>query len=308
MKTKSHFRLARAVALVALGFVTAACSNSSNPSATAASVAKGQPTVVIGSANFPENEVLANIYADGLRAKGVPVSNHLDIGSRELYYPLLKQGQISLIPEYNGSLLEYLDVRSTATTTEAVDRGLNATLPPSLEILVPAPAEDGNALAVTPATAARYHLDTIGSLVAAASQLVVGGPPEFETRSIGLPGLARAYGMHFKQFIPLDESGPLTSKALEDGTVQASLVFTTTPFIIKNHLVVLSDPGHYYAAQNVVPLIARSAATPLVVRTLNAISAHLDTRKLTQLDDEVQNQHMDASTVAKQFLHQAGLA
>jgi osmoprotectant transport system substrate-binding protein len=114
--------------------------------------------------------------------------------------------------------------------------------------------------------------------------------------------------MHFKQFIPLDESGPLTSKALEDGTVQASLVFTTTPFIIKNHLVVLSDPGHYYAAQNVVPLIARSAATPLVVRTLNAISAHLDTRTLTQLDDEVQNQHMDASTVAKQFLHQAGLA
>lgn len=311
MRTKLYFRSARVVALAALALVTAACSHSANPlttTSTHASGTKAQPTVVIGSANFPENDILADIYADGLRSKGVPVSTHLDIGSRELYYPLIKQGQISLIPEYNGSLLEYLDVSSTATATSAVDQDLGRILPHSLEILSPAPAQDGNALAVTAATAARYHLTTIASLKRVASQLVIGGPPEFATRSIGVPGLARAFGMHFKQFIPLDESGPLTIKALSGDTVQVALVFTTTPFIVDDHLVVLSDPSHYYAAQNVVPLISRSVATPLVVKTLDAISARLTTRTLTQLDDKVQNQHLDANTVAEQFLHQAGLA
>jgi osmoprotectant transport system substrate-binding protein len=309
MRTRLHLRVARVLAMAGLG-LAAACSHSANPltaTTTGVSGGKVQPTVVIGSANFPENDILADIYADGLQAKGVPVSTHLDIGSRELYYPLIKQGQISLIPEYNGSLLEYLDVHSTATSTQAVDQGLGKILPHSLEILAPAPAQDGNALAVTSQTAAHYHLTTVASLARVASQLVIGGPPEFATRSIGVPGLARAYGMHFKQFVPLDESGPLTIKALSDGSVQVALVFTTTPFIVADHLVVLSDPGHYYAAQNVVPLISRSVATPLVVKTLDAISARLNTQIVTQLDDKVQNQHQDANTVAEQFLHQVGL-
>lgn len=307
VRTKRPPRSARLVALACLALVATACSRSGNPLATSPgagrpSGAKGQPTVVIGSANFPENEIVADIYADALRARGVPVRTHLDIGSRELYYPLIKQGQISLIPEYSGSLLEYLDVHSTAASTQAVDAGLGAILPKTLEVLAPAPAQDGNALAVTRATAARYHLSTIASLAPVAMHLVIGGPPEFATRSIGLPGLARTFGMHFKRFIPLDESGPLTIKALEDGTVQVSLVFTTSPFIATDHLVVLSDPGNYYAAQNVIPLINRSVATPRVVQTLDAVSGRLSTSALIHLDDEVQNQHVDANTVAEGFL------
>lgn len=303
-------KLALSATALGLLFATAACSSSGNPLAAKTSPTPGiggQPTVVVGSANFPENEILADIYADALRARGVPVRTHLDIGSRELYYPLIEHGQISLIPEYNGSLLEYLDVHSTAASTSAVDQALAAILPHSLEVLAPAPGQDGNALAVTPATAARYHLTTLASLAAQASKLVVGGPPEFATRSIGLPGLARAFGIHFKHFVPLDESGPLTIKALQDGTVQVALVFTTTPFITADHLTVLTDPTNYYAAQNVVPLIDRSVATPLVVRTLDAVSAQLTTSAIIRMDDAVQNLHADASAVAEQFVQQAGL-
>jgi osmoprotectant transport system substrate-binding protein len=311
MNKNRYPRLAWAATAVVMVFAAAACSRSGNPLAAKSSPqpgTKGQPTVTIGSANFPENEILADIYADVLRDHGVPVTTHLDIGTRELYYPLIEHGQISLIPEYNGSLLEFLDVKSTAASTQAVDQALSSILPHSLEVLDPSPAQDGNALAVTAATAARYHLSTIASLTPVAGQLVIGGPAEFATRSIGLPGLAHSFGMHFKHFIPLDESGPLTIKALEQGTVQVALVFTTTPFITADHLVVLSDPTHYYAAQNVIPLINRAVATPLVVRTLDAVSAKLTTNDVIRLDDEVQNQHLDASVVAQQFVRQAGLS
>jgi osmoprotectant transport system substrate-binding protein len=298
--------------LVALITASAACSTATVALASSAAIAADraarQPTVVIGSANFPENEVLADIYAGALEGRGVPVSTHLDIGSREIYYPLLKQGQISLVPEYNGSLLEFLDPESKASSTSAVDGALRDLLPSSLEVLAPSPAQDANALAVTAATASRYRLTTIASLKPVAGRLVVGGSPEFATRAIGLPGLARRYGLHFKSFIPLDESGPLTFKALQEGTIQVALVFTTAPLIVKDHLAVLSDPGHYYAAQNVVPLVNRSVDTPLVRNVLDAVSAHLDTTALAHLDAEVQDQHQDPAAVADDFLGQSGVS
>jgi osmoprotectant transport system substrate-binding protein len=311
-KRRHHLPLLASLRLAALIAAGAACSSatiavSSSPS-SASGRAAGQPTVVIGSANFPENEVLAEIYAGALEARGVRVSTHLDIGSREIYYPLLKRGQISLVPEYNGTLLEFLDPESKATSTNAVDRALGRTLPSSLQALAPSPAQDANALAVTPATASHYRLTTIASLKPVAGRLVVGGSPEFATRAIGLPGLAQRYGLHFKSFIPLDESGPLTFKALQEGTIQVALVFTTAPSIVQDRLVVLSDPGHYYAAQNVVPLINRSVATPLVRNVLGAVSARLDTTTLARLDADVQDQHQDPDAVAEEFLRQSGMS
>jgi osmoprotectant transport system substrate-binding protein len=309
LKPKQHLSTFAPVRLAAFVAAAVACSTwavalpSSLASASGRTV--GQPTVVIGSANFPENEVLADIYAGALEARGVRVSTHLDIGSREIYYPLVKQGQISLVPEYNGTLLEFLDPQSKASSTSAVDGALGRALPSTLEVLAPSPAQDANALAVTAATAARYRLTTIASLKPVASRLVVGGSPEFATRAIGLPGLARRYGLHFKSFIPLDESGPLTFKALQEGTIQVALVFTTAPLIGQDRLVVLSDPGHYYAAQNVVPLINRSVATALVRNVLDAVSARLDTTTLARLDAEVQDQHQDPGAVAEEFLHQS---
>jgi osmoprotectant transport system substrate-binding protein len=298
--------------LAALLATAAACSTatvalSSNP-ASASGRAAGQPAIIIGSANFPENEVLADIYAGALETKGLRVSTHVGIGSREIYYPLVKQGQISLVPEYNGTLLEFLDPQSKASSTSAVDGALRRALPSSLEVLAPSRAQDANALAVTAATASRYGLHTIASLEPVAGRLVVGGSPEFATRAIGLPGLARAYGLHFKSFIPLDESGPLTFKALQEGTIQVALVFTTSPPIAQDHLVVLSDPGHYYAAQNVVPLINRSVATRLVRNVLDAVSGRLGTTTLARLDAEVQDQHQDPDAVAEEFLRQLGMS
>lgn len=306
--------LKRAVATglaVTAGLALAACgssggskSSSSNP--LSSSTSKG--TVVVGSANFPENELLAQIYSTALAAKGVKVTNKFNIGAREAYYPQLESGAITVIPEYNGALLSTsVDKTSTASTTAEVDAALQAKLPSSLEILTPSAAQDKDSVTVTKAFAAKHHLTSISDLTPVAKTMVIGGPPEFKTRTDGLVGLAKNYGLHFKSFDPLDESGPITLAALKDGKVQAADVFTTTPQIITDHLVALADPKFNFAAQNVLPLVYKKGVNSTVVSTLNAISAKLTTAALLQMDKAIILDHADYSTVATGWLNAVGL-
>lgn len=141
-----------------------------------------------------------------------------------------------------------------------------------------------------------------------ASTLVLGGPPEFETRPDGLPGLAQDYGVTFGQFRKLDAGGPLTINALKNGQIDAADIFTTDPSIAANGFVVLQDPKNLYAAQNVLPLINTAKATPGVRAVLNAVSAKLTTSDLITLNEEVINAKQDPAVAAKQWLTGKGLA
>ena len=283
---------------------TSASGGASNPLGGAA--ASG--TVVIGSANFPENELLAEVYALALQKKGVKVTTKLNIGAREVYYPQVKSGAITIIPEYNGTLLTVeADPTSTAKTTAEVDAALAAKLPSTLTVLNPAPAQDSDSITVTAATAAKYHLKSIADLKPYASTMVLGGPPEFKTRSDGIAGLKANYGLTFKSFDPLDTSGPITLSALTGGKVQAADVFTTTPQIISDKLVSLADPKFNFAAQNVIPLIYKPALTPTISATLNEISAKLTTSALLQMDNAVITDKANYTTVAEGFLQSIGM-
>jgi osmoprotectant transport system substrate-binding protein len=299
---------------VTAGLALAACgssgggstssSSSSNPLAGGGS--KG--TVVVGSANFPEDQLLAQIYIEALQAKGVKVTPKLNIGSREVYYPQIKNGTITILPEYNGALLTTsVDTSSKAATTQQVNDALKAKLPSSLEILNSSPAQDKDSVTVTQATAKRYHLKSISDLKPVAKNLVIGGPSEFKTRTDGLVGLKRNYGLSFKSFSPLDESGPVTLKALTSGKVQAADVFTTTPQIITDKLVALADPKFNFAAQNVTPLVNKKGVNPTIVNTLNAISAKLTTASLLSMDKQIIINHANYNTVASNWLKQNGL-
>ncbi len=313
--------------VVALAAVTACSSSSSSsstsassPASTAASTAASSAsnplssgaasgTVVIGSANFPENEVLAEVYALALQAKGVKVSTKLNIGAREVYYPQVEKGAITIIPEYNGTLLSVeVDKTSTAKSTADVDTALAAGLPSTLTVLDPAAAQDSDSITVTAATAAKYHLTSIADLKPYAASMVLGAPPEFKTRSDGIAGLKATYGLTFKSFDPLDESGPITLAALTGGKVQAADVFTTTPQIVSDKLVSLTDPKFNFAAQNVIPLVYKPAVTPTITATLNAVSAKLTTAALLQLDIAVITNKEDYTTAAQQWLQSAGLS
>jgi osmoprotectant transport system substrate-binding protein len=293
--------VAAAISAVALS----SCS-SSHKAATTSPTTTATPPIVIGSANFPENEVLADIYADALRAAGVQVTTKLDIGSREVYFQEMENGTLNVFPEYNGALLDYLDPNSTASSTGDVDSALATALPSSLEALNPAAAEDSDSVTVTSAFAQAHNLKTIADLKAIESQVTIGAAPEFATREEGLLGLQRIYGLTLK-FKPLDESGPLTIAALLDGTIQAGDIYTTDPSVAKYHFVALADPLHLFAAQNVIPIINKNVATSTVVNTLNSISGVLTTADLVQLVGAVENDHVDAATVAGQFVSQEHL-
>jgi osmoprotectant transport system substrate-binding protein len=296
---------------------SAASSSSSSSSSSGSGGSGGNPlasgggsgSVVVGSANFPEDELLAEIYAQALQAKGVKVTTKLNIGAREVYYPQVKSGAISIIPEYNGELLTTeVDPSSSAKTTAQVDAALTAKLPSTLTVLAPAPAIDSDSVTVTQATANRYHLKSIADLKPYAKNMVFGGPPEFKTRIDGIKGLQRNYGLTFKGFDPLDESGPITLSALTSGKVQAADVFTTTPQILTDHLVPLTDPKANFAAQNVIPLVYKPALTATIKTTLNAVSAKLTTQALLQMDNAAVAQHANYSTVAQGFLKAEGLS
>jgi osmoprotectant transport system substrate-binding protein len=287
---------------------TSASAAASSSGANPLSGGAASGTVVIGSANFPENEVLAEVYALALQKAGVKVSTKLNIGSREVYYPQVQKGAITIIPEYNGTLLSVeVDKTSTAKTTADVDAALAAKLPSTMTVLNPAPAQDSDSIAVTQATAAKYNLKSIADLKSVTSQFVLGGPPEFKTRTDGVIGLKSVYGLTFKGFDPLDESGPITLAALTSGKVQAADVFTTTPQIISDKLVSLTDPKNLFAAQNVIPLVYKPALTPTISSTLNAVDAKLTTSALLALDVKVIVDKEGYTTAAQQWLQSVGL-
>jgi osmoprotectant transport system substrate-binding protein len=305
--TSTPMRRAAALGLAATAALAlTACGSSSPKSPLSSKTSKG--SVVIGSANFPENELLAEIYSLALTAKGVKVTDKFNIGSREVYYPELQKGAVTIIPEYNGALLTTsVDTTSTAATTTQVNAALTADLPKTLEILNSSSAQDSDSVTVTQAFAKAHNLTTIAQLKPLASSMIFGGPPEFKTRADGLAGLKKNYGLVFKGFEALDESGPITLAALQDGKVQAADVFTTTPQIITDHLVSLSDPKFNFAAQNVTPLVYKPAMNATIIDTLNAISADLTTAGLLAIDKAVILDHDSYAAVAAGWLKAEGL-
>jgi osmoprotectant transport system substrate-binding protein len=248
--------------------------------------------VVIGSFDFPESEVLAEIYGQALRAKGIPVQMELDLGPRELVEPALLRGLIRLVPEYQGSAVDFFTRGSSASgdptaTHDSLVRALAGT---NAVALRSAPGQDANAFAVTGATADRYGLRRISDLAPVASRLVLGGPPECPQRQLCLRGLESRYGLRFRRFVPLDTGGSLTVSALTGGDVDVALVFTTDPAIAEPGYRLLEDDRQLEPSENVTPVVSRSLLALYGSRLsepLDAVSAELTTDQLTALNGAV---------------------
>ncbi|GAA4114232.1 ABC transporter substrate-binding protein [Enteractinococcus coprophilus] len=265
--------------------VLTACSNPNTAAQDNIDEAAGAAeSVSIGSANFPESEIISEIYAQALEAQGFEVDRHFQIGAREVYLPALENGEIDLIPEYTGNLLSYLDPDTTATSAETIEAELQEALPDALDILDPALAENKDSLNVTPEFAAEHDLTSIGDL-AELDQVRLAANPEFAERSYGLPGMEELYGVTDVEFTAIsDGGGPATVQALLDGTVDVADIYTTTPAIEEHNLVTLEDPEQMIAAQYVLPVIRTEAMNEQVVDTLNEVSAALTTKSLSQMN------------------------
>jgi osmoprotectant transport system substrate-binding protein len=316
VSTKNLTRFAVPAAAILAASALAGCSSSSSSSGGSPLAPKSSSgSVVVGSDNFPESVLLADIYGQALAAKGIKVSYNLNIGSREVTYNLVKSGSLTLKPEYNGALLSYLDKTAAQTSASEVDSAITAKLPSNLEILSPSTAQDNDTLTLSKHEAASLGLTkgaTISDFITKLNgkSITIGSSPEFQTRTQGLVGLENVYGLKASQvsYKSLDAGGPLTEKALTSGEVDAGDLFTTDPTISQGGLVTLVDNKNIFGVQNVLPLINKSALSQTGIDALNAVDAKLDSSTLLQLDTEVQVNKQDPLTVANGYLKAIGLS
>ncbi|MGZ4524867.1 MAG: ABC transporter substrate-binding protein [Mycobacterium sp.] len=303
-------RVRSAIARAAVGLATmcviAACSNSDPLGAQT----RDPKSIVVGSADFPESEIIAEIYAEALQANGFDVGRRMGIGSRETYIPALKDHSIDLVPEYIGNLLLYFAPESTATMLDAVEVELDSRLPGDLSILTPAPASDTDTVTVTSATAASWHLETIRDLAAHSPEVKFGASSAFQTRPAGMPGLKRKYGLDISpgNFVAIEDGGgAVTVRALLEGRVTAADIYSTSPAIPQSHLVVLADPDHNFLAGNIVPLVNSQKRSDRLKDVLDAVSVKLTSPGVAALNALVTgNSGMDPSQAARNWVQDNG--
>lgn len=288
--------------VAALGL--SAC-GSGDPLASGSASADGAGgTLVVGSADFSESVVLAEIYAGALRAKGIDASTKTNIGSREIYLKALEDGSIQVVPEYTGALTLYYDQTFAKTDADEVYDALKASLPANLTVLEKSAAEDNDSIVVTADTAKSLGVTTLSELGGKSGDLVLGAPPEFASRAQGIPGLEKTYGVTFRDFVPL--KGQALVSALKNGQVQAANIFSTDPAIAVNGFVPLQDDLRLFGSQNVVPLVVKDRA-PQVQPVLDAVSAKLTTAELTNLLKATDVDKSDPKMVAADWLKANGL-
>jgi osmoprotectant transport system substrate-binding protein len=242
-----------------------------------------RPTIQLASFDFPESEILGELYGQALRQHGFPVEPVVQLGAREVVAPAL---------EHLGSALNFLNDRDRVATA---DPGLTharleqAFAPRGVSVLAYAPAVDRNGFVVTGQMARTRGLEKLSDLAPIASQLALGGPPECPQRPLCLRGLQDVYKLKFARFEAMP-SRTVTAAALETGEIDVGMIDTTDPNLVKHDLVQLEDDRDLQPADNVVPVVRREvldAYGPPLVRLLNAVSARLTTIELTRLNLQV---------------------
>jgi osmoprotectant transport system substrate-binding protein len=155
--------------------------------------------LVVGSANFAESEITAELYAQALESAGGTVEKKLQFGARDAYIPALLSGELDIVPEFVGTLAYFFDpeaaVSSDLDASLEVARGLAEA--EGITLLEPAPADSVNTFVVTQETADEYDLTTVSDLATVTDPLVLGGPPECPERPLCLQGLIDTYGLKF---------------------------------------------------------------------------------------------------------------
>lgn len=279
--------IGRSLALGLVLCMTAACSGSDDAvSDSGEDQVSRSADVIVASFDFPESELVAEIYAQALESEGLEVRRELTLGPRELVVPAFRQGHVDVVPEYLGTALRAADPETpvdlsdrTAVTSALAD----AVATWDAAILEPAPAQNQNGLVVTSATAQRYGLEAVSDLTARADTMTLGGPPECATRRHCLQGLADTYGLHFEDFTPLARAEHVV-RALEEGVVDVGVLFTTDGVLAPGDLVLLADDRHLQPVENLVPMVRRAVVDgeqgPRLAATLDAVSAQLTTESL----------------------------
>lgn len=318
--TTFRTHLTRSLAALAAGAMLLGACGSDSTSSTTAPAGSGAPTasgapatptkVVVGAADFPESQLLAEIYTLALQRAGVDATSTDPLGSRELYYPAIRDGEIDLLPEYTNALLTFVRAQGGDQPTEAPSSpmtiddqvaALREILPSALTVTAASSAEDKDVIVCRADVADRLGIANLSDLAAHAGEITLGAPPEFETRTpFGVKGFHDVLGATFKAFIPLKIAQ--VADSLSAGVIDCGNLFSTMSVITTAGFVALDDDQTLVPHEAVVPLIATRVAAPEVTAVLDDVSARLDTPALTALMVRIEVDKLGFDVVAKEFL------
>jgi osmoprotectant transport system substrate-binding protein len=301
MRGKWNWRRVLLSGLALLVALSAAMTAEARSSRAATTTRAAAPTIIVGSKNFTEEYVLAQLYAQALKNAGLNATYKGSFGSTELAHVALTSGKITMYPEYTGTdLTVAFGVKSPPKSASAVYKMMKSKEAAKGYVVTnPTPFQDVDAIAVTKATAKKYGLKTVADLKKIPN-VNIGAFPEFRTREQGLPGLQKTYGLtnlNFKPFATIP-----VYKGLDTGSILAADVFTTDWQLGSGKYVVLTDTKHLFGFQQVAMIIKKSAATSQVVATINKVSKLLTTDAMIALNKAAGQQQIDPAKVAATFL------
>ena len=282
-----------------------ACALAVSGCAPPADVAELPPPLVVGSFDFPESRVLAQVYGQAVRSSQQEVRIEEALGPREVVLPALREGQLDVVPEYVGGLAEAVAPVLLAGDSLLPDLTAVLAQQEDLVLLEPSPAENTNVLVVTRKTAQRLGLRRTSDLLPHDGALALGGPPECGERPYCAAGYRTRYGLVFARFVPLDVGGPVTLRALREGSVDVVVLFSSDPALLDPDLVVLEDDRHLQPPQNIVPAVRRDRLDPEVQRQLDRVSQALTQEALQHLNE--QTLAVGTEEAARQWLLEQGL-
>jgi osmoprotectant transport system substrate-binding protein len=322
---KTRLRTAMAVLFaLALTLGVAACGSSDDDSssteaseggggAIVSNPDNGKVSLTIGSKNFPEQEILGEIYAQALAAAGYKVKTDLNFGPEIVALRAVKSGQISGYPEYASTALtsffglEPEDVPADAQG--AYEKAKAEFEKEGLTAFPPTPFASANAVGTLKTTAEKYGLETISDLEGQSEKLTLYGSPECRQRIDCLAGLEKYYGLKFKSFKPVDIG--LRYTVLEKGQADLSILFTTDPQLSaeKDKFVILEDDKEVFPAGNVIFVTKKSTAEkagPDYEKTIVEVQKGLTLEVMQELDARVELEKQTPKEAAAAYLKSAG--
>ncbi|MBD2233844.1 glycine betaine ABC transporter substrate-binding protein [Phormidium tenue] len=286
---------------VATALVAAACGGGGG---------NGGDVVSVGSKDFTEQLIIGEMYALMLEENGLTVERKLNLGGTPVAQAAIESGEIDLYPEYTGTALLTVLKQPVSSDQQAVFDTVKQAYQEQFNLvwLDPSPMNNTQALAMTEERADAQGIRTISDFAAQASNLTLIGPPEFEVREDGLPGLQAAYGnFSVKEYKAVDAG--LRYKGLVDGEADVAVAFGTDGEISAFNLVVLEDDKGLFPPYQVAPIVSQTAldANPAIAEALNQVSPLLTDEVMRQLNYEVSGNQREPAEVAKEFLVDAGL-
>lgn len=290
-------KILSAVLILSVAVQLAACGKSGG------TTSKSSAPVTIGSKDFTENLIVAEVYALALEDNGVKVNRKFNIGS-SVIHQALTSGQIDLYPEYTGTGLLSILKHAMVTDPNEVYKIDKDEYKKKFNVvwLNASPANDSQGLVITKAATDKYGIKTITDLQKNADNIRFASQGEFDQRDDGLPALTKAYGtFKFKAEAVYDNS--LKYKILSDDKADLAVAYTTEGQLVDPKYVVLDDDKHVWPPYNLAPVVKQSALdkNPDITKILNQVSALIDTKTITKLNAKVDVDKQEYEDVAKDY-------